>query len=170
MSHHMYYMEKIETPFGGLAVAVDDHARLIRIDFVDTDGGSKTERALGVDRDRLLVEPARTAGAVRQLREYFTGKRRRFDLATEPRGSDFQQTVWRELLRIPYGEIRSYSELAHAVGRPGAARAVGRAVATNPISIVIPCHRVVGSDGSLTGYAGGLAFKQGLLALEGSLA
>ncbi|MCP4657821.1 MAG: methylated-DNA--[protein]-cysteine S-methyltransferase [bacterium] len=163
-----YYVERIETPFGGLAVAVDQDARLIRIDFVDADGGSKTERALGADGDRLLVEPSRTAAAACQLREYFAGKRRRFDLDTEPRGSDFQKAVWGELLRIPYGGTRSYSELAGAVGRPGAARAVGRAVATNPISIVVPCHRVVGSDGSLTGYAGGLDFKQGLLALEGS--
>jgi len=163
-----YYVEKIKSPFGGLAVAVDEDARLIRIDFVDANGQSKTERVLGTDGDRLFVEPSRTAAAVGQLREYFAGKRRRFDLETEPRGSVFQQAVWQELLRIPYGETRSYSELAAAVGRPGAARAVGRAVATNPISIVIPCHRVVGSDGSLTGYAGGLEFKKGLLALEGA--
>ncbi len=163
-----YYVEKIDCPFGGLSVAVDENARLIRIDFVDASGGSKTERGLGVDGDQLLVEPSRTAVAAGQLREYFAGKRQRFEIATEPRGSGFQKAVWDELLRIPYGETRSYAELADAVGRPGAARAVGRAVATNPISIVIPCHRVVGSDGSLTGYAGGLDFKQGLLALEGS--
>ncbi|MFC6354510.1 methylated-DNA--[protein]-cysteine S-methyltransferase [Luethyella okanaganae] len=106
------------------------------------------------------------AAAVWQLDEYFTGGRRVFDIELAPRGTEFQRRVWSELARIPYGETCSYLELAERLGDVGAARAVGAANGRNPISIVVPCHRVIGSDGTLTGYAGGLARKRFLLDLE----
>ncbi|WP_230481871.1 methylated-DNA--[protein]-cysteine S-methyltransferase [Sphingomonas sp. Leaf21] len=104
--------------------------------------------------------------AVRQLTDYFEGKRRDFDLPLDPVGTDFQKSVWTGLNAIPYGETRSYAALAEAIGRPGASRAVGAANGRNPLSIVTPCHRVIGANGTLTGFAGGLAVKQWLLAHE----
>jgi methylated-DNA-[protein]-cysteine S-methyltransferase len=108
----------------------------------------------------LLKEP------LRQLTLYFDGRLRDFDLPVAPRGTPFQQTVWRELQRIPYGDTISYGELARRIGNTKAVRAVGLANGSNPISIVIPCHRVIGSNGKLVGYGGGLPTKQALLALE----
>ena len=106
-------------------------------------------------------------GAVEeQLRSYFAGELTEFDVPLAPRGSEFQLRVWNALLEIPYGETASYGEIAARIGRPGMARAVGRANARNPIAIVCPCHRVIGGDGSLTGYAGGLDTKRALLELE----
>ena len=107
-------------------------------------------------------------GAAVQLVEYFEGKRTAFDLALDPRGTPFQREVWRCLLAIPYGETRSYTEVATAVGRPAAVRAVGSANGTNPLAVVIPCHRVIAADGSLGGYGGGLELKARLLAMERS--
>jgi methylated-DNA-[protein]-cysteine S-methyltransferase len=105
--------------------------------------------------------------AVRQLREYFAGNRREFDLPLRMDGTEFQRRVWRALTEIPYGETWSYGELAKRIGNPNASRAVGLANGRNPISIVVPCHRVIGADGSLTGYGGGLQRKQWLLTHEG---
>jgi methylated-DNA-[protein]-cysteine S-methyltransferase len=113
--------------------------------------------------------PGRTpllARAAAQLAEYFAGARRDFDVPLAPRGTGFQERVWRELTRIPYGETRSYGELARAIGRPSASRAVGAANGKNPISILVPCHRVIAGSGALTGYAGGLDAKRWLLAHE----
>lgn len=101
-----------------------------------------------------------------QLREYFDGKRREFDLPLSPKGTDFQKAVWKALLTIPYGETRSYGQIAAMVGNPKASRAVGMANNRNPISIIVPCHRVVGADGGLVGYGGGLDKKEFLLKLE----
>ncbi len=98
-----------------------------------------------------------------QLAEYFAGERREFDLPVAPRGSGFQERVWRALVEIPFAETRSYGELARAIGRPAASRAVGSANSKNPISIIVPCHRVIGASGELTGYAGGMAAKRWLL-------
>ena len=106
------------------------------------------------------------AAVARQLDAFFTGERRTFDLDLAPSGTPFQLRVWEELRRIPAGETTTYGELAARIGRPAAARAVGAAVGRNPISVIVPCHRVVGSDGSLTGFAGGLERKRALLALE----
>jgi methylated-DNA-[protein]-cysteine S-methyltransferase len=106
------------------------------------------------------------ADARRQLDEYFAGDRVEFDLALAATGSEFERTVWRALRQIPYGETISYGELARRIGRPDRARAVGAANGRNPISIVVPCHRVIGADGSLTGYGGGLDRKRFLLDLE----
>lgn len=104
----------------------------------------------------------------RQLAEYFAGERNDFDLPLAPRGTEFERRVWQALAAIPYGQTRSYSEVARSIGRPQACRAVGRANGRNPIAVVIPCHRVIGSDGSLTGYGGGLDLKRFLLDLEGA--
>lgn len=104
----------------------------------------------------------------RQLDEYFAGRREVFDLALAPRGTPFQQQVWQALQRIPFGHTWSYAQLAQHIDNPKAIRAVGTANGANPISILIPCHRVIGSNGTLTGYAGGLERKQALLQLEGA--
>lgn len=112
------------------------------------------------DTHPILVETER------QLGEYFAGRRTAFDLPLDFRGTDFQKSVWQALLTIPYGETRSYGAIARQVGRPSASRAVGAANGRNPISIVAPCHRVIGSNGTLTGFAGGLAAKERLLGLE----
>lgn len=111
--------------------------------------------------DRLLDE------ASRQLDEYFSGKRHSFGVSVAPTGSPFEMSVWRELRNIPFGKRRCYADIARSLGKPTAARAVGSANAKNPISIVIPCHRVVRSDGDLSGYAGGVLVKEWLLAHEG---
>ncbi|NVB40914.1 methylated-DNA--[protein]-cysteine S-methyltransferase [Pseudenhygromyxa sp. WMMC2535] len=107
------------------------------------------------------------AAAADQLEAYFAGRRRRFELPLAPAGTSFQREVWAALETIPFGETRSYGELAASLGRPTASRAIGAANGRNPISIVVPCHRVIGADGSLTGYAGGLAAKRWLLEHEG---
>ncbi len=108
------------------------------------------------------------SGAARQLSEYFEGKRKIFDIKLNPRGTDFQKRVWKELRRIPHGETRTYKEIARAVGNEKASRAVGMASGRNPVPVIIPCHRVIGSSGHLTGFAHGLAVKERLLRLENS--
>ena len=126
------------------------------------------ERAGRVTLPERRDDPAHEvlAEAMRQLAEYFAGERRAFDLPLDPVGTEFQRAVWTGLNAIPYGETRSYAALAAAIGRPGASRAVGAANGRNPLSIVTPCHRVIGANGTLTGFAGGLAVKQWLLAHE----
>jgi methylated-DNA-[protein]-cysteine S-methyltransferase len=119
------------------------------------------------ERDR---DPAALAGAVAQLDAYFGGERRAFDLALDLRGTPFQRRVWAELRRLPYGATVTYTELAAAVGRPDVVRAVAAAVGRTPVPIVVPCHRVVGAGGALTGYGGGLQRKAALLDLEARVA
>ncbi|MEP7069719.1 MAG: methylated-DNA--[protein]-cysteine S-methyltransferase [Usitatibacter sp.] len=109
------------------------------------------------------------ADGARQIAEYLEGKRRAFELPLAPEGSEFQRRVWIEIARIPYGETVSYAQLARRAGAPGAARATGAATGRNPLSIIVPCHRVVGTDGSLTGYAGGIGRKTRLLEIESVL-
>jgi methylated-DNA-[protein]-cysteine S-methyltransferase len=106
---------------------------------------------------------------VRELEEYFAGQRRTFSFSLDLRGTDFQRACWQALLQIPYGETRSYADIARAVGRPQGFRAVGMANNRNPVAIVVPCHRVIASDGTLCGYGGGLDIKRKLLELEGAL-
>jgi methylated-DNA-[protein]-cysteine S-methyltransferase len=125
------------------------------------DGPRPTQVPDEWEQSRAAFVPARA-----QLEEYFAGTRRRFDLALAPAGSPFELGVWRALLEIPYGRTESYGELASRIGHPDAARAVGLANSRNPISVIVPCHRVIGADGSLTGYGGGLERKRLLLELE----
>ena len=117
--------------------------------------------APGASADRAAF-----ASVLAQLGEYFAGARRTFDVPLDLRGSEFQRAVWAAVLEIPYGETASYGEIARRVGRPGKARAVGRANGSNPIAVIVPCHRVIGADGTLTGYGGGLERKRLLLDLE----
>ncbi len=126
-------------------------------------------RAQAVPEQWLAARTPLLEEAARQLKEYFSGARRVFSLPLSPGGTSFQRAVWEQLARIPYGETRTYGEIAAALGSPSAARAVGGACHRNPIGIVIPCHRVIGAHGSLTGYAGGLDVKAYLLRLEGAL-
>ena len=116
--------------------------------------------------DEHLHRPAAFAEPIRQLEEYFAGRRQRFELALDLHGTPFQQRVWQRLLAIPYGTTISYTALAGAIGRPDRVRAAAGAVARTPVPIIVPCHRVLGLDGSLTGYGGGLERKQALLDLE----
>lgn len=155
---------RFATPLGPMLAAVDDAGRLLRLDFAGRDGDAD-DTAPSVSSD--AAAPGDGCGeVVRQVEEFFAGRRTAFDLPLAPEGTEFQQRVWAALREIPYGETVGYGELADRIGRPGAARAVGRANATNPIAVVVPCHRVVGADGRLTGYAGGVDRKARLLALE----
>jgi methylated-DNA-[protein]-cysteine S-methyltransferase len=147
-----------ESPVGRLLVAGDAEG----LRFVLFGDGRSSVSPLPAWREN----PRPLAEAVRQLRAYFDGTLRRFDLPLAPEGTPFQQRVWRELCGIPYGETISYGELAQRIGNPNASRAVGLANGSNPISIVIPCHRVIGTSGKLTGYGGGLKNKEWLLTLE----
>jgi methylated-DNA-[protein]-cysteine S-methyltransferase len=146
----------LTTPIGELLLVSDGEA-LTGVRFDDARRGSPTPGGAG---DPVIEE------ASAQLRAYFAGERTAFDLPLRAAGTPFEQGVWRELQRIPYGETTSYGELAARVGEPSAARAVGRANGRNPIPIIVPCHRVIGADGSLTGFGGGLECKRALLDLE----
>ena len=106
--------------------------------------------------------------AKRELAEYFAGRRTHFSVALDPQGTPFQRSVWRQIAKVRFGRTLSYGELARRAGHPGSARAAGAATGRNPIGVIVPCHRIMGADGSLTGYAGGLARKRALLALEGA--
>ena len=141
----------ISSPIGPLTLAFDDAGALVSIDF-----GKKHSGGSDVGAD-----------AVNQLEEYFQGRRREFNICLAPHGTPFQLAVWNELLKIPFGQTRSYGDVARALGRPTSTRAVGAANGANPIPIVIPCHRVIGSDGSLIGFGGGLEIKARLLEHEG---
>ena len=154
---------RFESPLGPV-LAIADEVGITHIDFI----GAKYERRI---EPGWIEDPRASALAdcVRQLTEYFAGSRTEFDLPLAPRGSDFQQRVWREIARVPYGETISYGELARRAGAPGQARAAGAATGRNPVGVLIPCHRIVGANGSLTGYAAGLERKRGLLELEGAL-
>lgn len=120
-----------------------------------------------VPADRDFSEDTVTRETERQLREYFSGKRTAFDLPISPKGTDFRRAVWNALLEIPYGETRSYSEIAAAVEKPFAQRATGNAIGDNPILIVIPCHRVIRADGGIGGFSAGIEMKKFLMKLEG---
>jgi methylated-DNA-[protein]-cysteine S-methyltransferase len=152
------FYTQIESPLGPLLLVADD-AGLRQILFVNGRHLAKAESSWKEDRAPL----SRT---IRQLQTYFAGELENFDLQLAPEGTPFQLEVWRRLCDIPYGETISYGELASRIGNPKASRAVGLANGSNPIPIVIPCHRVIGSNGKLTGYGGGLPIKEKLLALE----
>jgi methylated-DNA-[protein]-cysteine S-methyltransferase len=158
-THNIVNYSYLETPIGTLLIAGDDRA-IHRIEF------PKNGKARRPEADWHESARGPVAEAIRQLREYFAGRRSDFDLPLAPQGTAFQKTVWDRLQEIPYGETISYGELAKRVGNPKASRAVGAANGQNPIPIVIPCHRVIGSNGKLTGFGGGLPTKETLLALE----
>jgi methylated-DNA-[protein]-cysteine S-methyltransferase len=158
------YTHEFPTPLGPMLAAADAGGALVRLSFRDGVYARDPLAGLGA----TTPAPERLARVVEQLDAYFRGELREFDLPLAPGGTPFQQRVWDELRRVPYGGTTTYRELAARVGRPAAARAAGRANATNPLPVVIPCHRVVGADGSLTGYAGGIHFKRSLLILEGA--
>jgi methylated-DNA-[protein]-cysteine S-methyltransferase len=149
----------LDTPIGRLLIAGDEDA-VRRIDF-PRDGKPGRPEAGWEESERGAV-----GETIRQLREYFEGGRSEFELPLAPAGTQFQKAVWGRLREIPYGETISYGELAKRVGNPKASRAVGAANGQNPIPIVIPCHRVIGANGKLTGFGGGLPVKEALLALE----
>jgi O-6-methylguanine DNA methyltransferase len=131
------------------------------------DGLFWVNHRLPVGRVQRSEEPAPMQLAADELRRYFAGERVQFSCPLDLRGTAFQLAVWQELRHIPYGETRSYGEIAQAIGRPTASRAVGAANGANPVAIIVPCHRVIGSNGALTGYGGGLSTKAWLLSLEG---
>lgn len=154
---------RFESPLGPVvAVACEDG--LTNVDFV----GAKYEKPIGRD---WVEDPAYAPlrACREQLAEYFAGTRTTFELPLAAEGSAFQQRVWREISAVPYGKTITYAELAKRAGAPGQARAAGAATGRNPLGVIVPCHRIMGSNGSLTGYAGGLERKRGLLELEGAL-
>jgi len=153
----MYYCYLV-TPIGELLLGGDDEG-LSLVGFPE--GKLRYEPEPGWTRNEAPFVAAR-----KQLMEYFSGKRKTFDLPLKLKGTEFQLRVLQELQRIPYGETSSYGEIANRIGRPRAVRAVGAANGRNPIPIIVPCHRVIGSNGSLTGFGGGLGTKQALLRLE----
>lgn len=150
----------IDTPIGALRIAGDESG-LREIAFAHRAGEPPADWIEAPEPPDDLLARATT-----QLREYFAGRRREFDLPLAPETTPFQARVLAELVRVPYGETMSYGELARRLGNPAASRAVGMANGRNPIPIVIPCHRVIGADGKLTGYGGGLEIKRQLLELE----
>ena len=148
----------LDTPVGELLLAGDDEG-LSLISF-------PRDRYHGDPKPDWIYNEKPFEAARRQLSEYFAGERKHFDLPLKPSGTEFQLRVLEELRRIPYGETASYADVARRIGKPKALRAVGAANGRNPLPIVIPCHRVIGSSGDLTGFGGGLATKQALLRLE----
>lgn len=156
----VHYYDYLETPHGRMLLVANDEG-LSGAYFV----GQK--HYPGPD-SRWKRDPAALSQAKRELKEYFAGRRKTFGIALAPEGTPFQRAVWREIARVACGETITYAELARRAGRPGAARAAGAATGRNPVGVIVPCHRIVGTNGSLTGYAGGLPRKKALLALEGA--
>lgn len=154
----MYFCTMENTPLGAIRLVADERG-LNTVWFLR---GRKNEAPL----EDWKEDPAFFVEVVRQLQEYFTGSLREFEIPLFMQGTDFQKTVWKNLQKIPYGETITYSELANRIGDPKAVRAVGAANGQNPLPIIVPCHRVIGSNGNLTGFGGGLENKRKLLDLE----
>ena len=152
------YWDQIETPFGLFAAWVDEAGRLLRFRF-------RSDDAERVDSE-ATQNPAALENVRRQVAEYSAGKRQIFEFDLLPEGADFEQLVWKALSDIPFGRTVSYGAIAKTIGLPGAARAVGAANNANPIALIVPCHRVIGSDGALVGFGGGLLLKRKLLEHE----
>ena len=156
----MRYYDTYDSPQGPmLLVATDDGLCGVYFDgqkyFPDSNEGKRDARHAPLRQAKL------------ELKEYFAGRRKRFQVALDPQGTPFQRSIWKAISKVGFGETISYAELARRAGHPGSARAAGAATGRNPIGIIVPCHRIMGSDGTLTGYAGGLDRKRALLALEG---
>ncbi|WP_020600757.1 methylated-DNA--[protein]-cysteine S-methyltransferase [Spirosoma panaciterrae] len=153
-----------ESPLGWVRVSGDANG----VSVISCTDVSQAEEAPENKEDQAIADPVRQA--VQQLQEYFAGTRQTFDFRMNPAGTEFQQTVWKALLNVPFGTTQSYLALSRRIGDEKAIRAVAAANGRNPLWIVVPCHRIIGSDGSLTGYAGGLWRKQWLLEHEGAFA
>lgn len=153
--HYRYH----SSPIGQLLLAGDEQG----LHLLHMDAAQPWQLA-----DSWQLATHQLDGVMRQLDEYFAGRRERFEVRLAPRGTAFQREVWWALQQIPYGTTTSYARLAQQIGRPRAIRAVGTANGANPVAVIVPCHRVIGSDGSLTGFSGGLERKQQLLQLEGA--
>jgi methylated-DNA-[protein]-cysteine S-methyltransferase len=159
----MRYYDFYESPYGQMLLVADGEA-LCGVYF---DGQKYLPQV--ASQWRRDAQHATLRQAKRELAEYFAGKRKRFEVALAPEGTPFQRSVWKAIATVGFGETISYAELAQRAGCPGSARAAGAATGRNPIGIIVPCHRILGSDGSLTGYAGGLDRKRALLALESGI-
>ena len=144
----------VSTKIGKLYVA-EENGCLVRLDSGEA------------DKEDILQETSFLLDTTKQLKEYLAGQRQQFEIPVHMEGSDFRKKVWRALMCIPYGETRTYGEIAKEIGSPGGARAVGGACNHNPVMIIVPCHRVIGSNGKLVGFGGGLPMKEALLRLEG---
>ncbi|MEO5668769.1 MAG: methylated-DNA--[protein]-cysteine S-methyltransferase [Bdellovibrionota bacterium] len=155
------YFKDIKTPVGMLKLVAHDKGIVALLWEKEKLGRVKLGELKNSSKHSVLLE------GEKQLKEYFAGKRTRFDLPLDPIGTDFQKKVWKALRKIPFGKTQSYGELAKKIDSPKASRAVGAANGRNPISIIVPCHRVIGMNGTLTGFAGGLNVKATLLNLEG---
>lgn len=153
----------LPSPVGELTLTAE-HDALTRVWFAGHKGNTPLKADWRRDDNVPVLRQARA-----ELDEYFAGKRERFSVKLDPHGTEFQRAVWRELLKVRFGKTSTYGALAAAVGKANAARAVGAAVGANPISIIVPCHRIIGRDGSLTGFGGGLDCKMLLLKIEGAL-
>ncbi|MEO6992509.1 MAG: methylated-DNA--[protein]-cysteine S-methyltransferase [Lacunisphaera sp.] len=160
-----FYYDTFSTPTGAFSVAVNDAGALVATAF----GSRKNLLNRMTSGHSLVRDESKIRRARQQVSDYFSGKRKTFDLPLAPNGTAFQQIIWSALQKIPFGETRSYGELATSVKRAGAARAVGRANATNPLCLIVPCHRVIGANGSLTGFAFGNDIKKKLLVHEGAI-
>jgi len=158
------YKSDIDTIIGTLRVAVDEDACVCAVEFLKN-GQPKIPIIKKLSND-VVADPGKCKTATTEIIEFLDGKRTSFSVNAKMTGTDFQKKVWDELTQIPYGETISYRELAERIGNPKAIRAVGSANGKNPVSIIVPCHRVIGSDGSLTGFGGGLENKRKLLELE----
>ena len=154
----MVYRDQLTTPLGTLTLEANDRG-LSSVRFPNRAGPHETR-----SRDNSIL-----AQAKRELSAYFGGELKQFSVPLDWQGTDFQQSVWQALTHIPYGETVSYADIARAIGRPSSARPTGGAVGANPLPIIVPCHRVIGSDQTLTGFTGGLNIKIALLELEGRL-
>jgi methylated-DNA-[protein]-cysteine S-methyltransferase len=157
----MQYYDYYQSPRGRMLLVADDEA-VTGVYFAGQKYRPSIEPEWRRDEGHALLRQAK-----RELIEYFAGKRMRFTVKLSPRGTPFQRAVWNAIAGVGFGKTIPYAELARRAGHPGSARAVGAATGRNPIGIIVPCHRIVGSNGALTGYAGGLAKKRALLALEG---
>lgn len=160
------FTSTIDSPCGPLLIVTNADGVLTHVEFLEAVTGPTIVDRLKADDIEILHDTSHTSEVESELKEYFAGERMVFAIALEPTGTPFQLQVWDELKLIPYGETGTYGEIARALDQPGASRAVGAATAANPIPIVIPCHRVVGSDGTLVGFGGGLKNKALLLAME----
>ena len=159
----MRYYDTYESPQGGMLLVANDEG-LAGVFFNRQKHHPKKQADWTKKPDHRLLRQAK-----RELAEYFAGKRKRFEVALSPEGTPFQRSVWKAISTVRFGDTISYGELARRAGHEGSARAAGAATGRNPITIIVPCHRIMGADGSLTGFAGGLERKRALLALEGVL-